>query len=357
MKNDFLSLIFLLTLMGIVSAQTPEEIARHEAVMNSPAGQQMQLNVMKQTMGTLWNGNGLNPMTMELLQQDGIREGVGVSQEQVQRIQLTMQGIGNNMPNDPAVRPIREELERFMHETQGGPFAPNATEETQQRFFELQTNLQATVHETAFGKLQNVIHDHLTPDQLKKVREAQVFVMAENPVIAPGLFEALDLTDTQRNQLAGFKKELEPEFNRNIDKMAETQRKLQERVRSEIGQRLETVTNPEERRRMVEETIRKIQESDPELQRAMREVAESGKAITDKLKSRMSEVLTDEQKERMTRLMNNPPDFVKRMTERMRNQAQSTGEWRPGPDSWKPGDPIPAESIQEQRARFPRRTQ
>jgi len=355
MKNYSLTAILLIGLVTPGFAQTPEEIARHEAVMNSPAAQQMQLNVMKQTMGTLWNGNGLNPMTMELLQQDGIREGVGVSQEQVQRIQLTMQGIGDNMPNDPVVKPVREELERFMHETQGGPFAPNATEETQQRFFELQTNLQMTVHETALGKLQNVIQNNLTPDQLKKVREVQIAVMSDNPIVAPGMFEALDLTDAQRNQLDGIKKELEPEFKKNVDQMAQMQWKLQKKVQGEVGKKLESVTDPNERKKIVEETVKKIQESNPEFRQEMAEIGESGKEIANKLKSRMSEVLTDEQKKRMTDLIDNPPDFIKRRRGMITNSSQTGGEWRPGPDSWKPGDPIPAEYIEEQKARFPRR--
>jgi len=296
-------------------------------------------------------------MTMELLQQNDFREGVGVSSEQVQRIQSTMQNIGDNMPNEPAVRPIREELEQFMRETQGGPFAPNATPEIQQRFFELQANLHMKVHETAIGKLQYVINDNLTPDQLKKVRDAQAFVMAENPVVAPAMFEALDLTEAQRNQLDGFKKEIEPEFQKNMDKMIDTQRKLQEKVRGELGRRLETVTDPEERRRLVEETARKIQESDPELQRTMREVMESGREITNKLKSKMYGVLTDEQRKRMTDLLENPPEFIRRMAGRLRNETGSNGEWRPTLDSWKPGDPIPEEYRETPRARFPRRTQ
>jgi hypothetical protein len=349
-----LTAIFLTGLTPWLFSQSPQDVARREAVMNSPEAQQMQFNVMKQTMNSLWSGNGSNLITLELIQKDEIREGIGISREQVQRIQSTMQSLGDNMPNEPAVQPIRAELERFMAETQGGPFAPNATPEIQQRFFELQTNLEMTVHETAIGKLQSVISENLAPGQLQKVKEFQVSAMSENPMLTANLFDALDLTSTQKQRLDGIKKELEPEFTKNIDKMAETQWKMQTLVRNELGKSLDNITDPEERKRITEEMVRKIQESNPEIQREMRNVMESTVEMANRLKSKMSDVLTSEQKKRMSDLIDNPPEFVKKMIGKMAETGSAPDVWVPGPNSWKPGDPLPIAPRETSKKRFPR---
>ena len=93
----------------------------------------------------------------------------------------------------------------------------------------------------------------------------------------------------------------------------------------------------------------------------------SGKEVTDKLKIKMFDVLTDEQWKRLQELVDHPPDYMKRRItqdrqdmERIRkageSAASSAGGWQPGPGSWKPGDGIPETYRIErnQRSRFPR---
>jgi len=78
------------------------------------------------------------------------------------------------------------------------------------------------------------------------------------------------------------------------------------------------------------------------------------------MKFKMFDVLTDEQLERMIDLIDNPPDYVKKVIAQMRNWQgrDEPGEWQPGVNSWKPGDGIPAEYLkhrQEMKKRFPKK--
>jgi Ni/Co efflux regulator RcnB len=94
----------------------------------------------------------------------------------------------------------------------------------------------------------------------------------------------------------------------------------------------------------------------------LNEARESGKGLADKLKVEMFDVLTDEQWNRMLNLIDNPPEHAKKIIAQMREKSEqesayaSTEAWQPGPNSWKPGDPIPEGYRQQrqERGRFPR---
>jgi type IV secretory pathway VirB4 component len=174
-------------------------------------------------------------------------------------------------------------------------------------------------------------------------------------MLTANLFNALDLTSAQKQRFDEIKKELEPEFIRNIDKMAETQWKMQTQVKNELGKSLDNITDPEERKRITEKMVKKIQESNPEIQREMRNVMESTVEMANKLKSKMSDVLTSEQKKRMSDLIDNPPEFVKKMLGKMAETGSTPDVWVPGPHSWRPGMPMPGENRQQRgEGRFPR---
>jgi len=361
MKNHSLTVIFLLGLATMVSAQ--DDAARQareaqRAMMRSPAMQQARRNAFKQMMGSFWNGNGSSLMAVQLFQQDDFREGVGVSKEQSQKLQDSMQNIMMNMHNDPDFRPIQDEMGRLMSET-GGPFSENSSEETLTKFFDLQTKMQ----EVLFTKMNSIVNESLAPDQLKKVKEFQISMMSEMPIVSPGMFEALDLSDSQKKQLDEIKKEMEPEFLKSLDKMIDSQMKFSEKFQDALDDKLAGVTDHEEQRKIIEAIVKKIREENPDIQREEKEMLEDGKLFTNKLKFRMFDVLTDEQMERMAQLIDNPPDYVRKAIAQIRKQmghddspVSESGEWKPGPNSWKPGDPIPEEYLQQrQERRFPRK--
>ena len=87
---------------------------------------------------------------------------------------------------------------------------------------------------------------------------------------------------------------------------------------------------------------------------------ESGRALADRLKIEMFDVLNDAQWERMLDLIDNPPEYVKKAIARIRKEMgtedSSSGGWQPGPGSWRPGDAIPEAYRQERNTRgnFPR---
>jgi len=355
-----LTAILLVGLTTLASAQDEEAQRKareaQRAMMRSPAMQQMQKNGMKQMMNSFWNGDGSNLMAIGLLQQDEFREGIGVSKEQHQKIGDVMSNM-MRMHEDPDFKPFQDEMNKLMTETPGGPFGENASEETRQKFFDLQMKMQMTMVE----KMANSVSENLTADQLKKVKEFQISMMSEIPIVSPSMFEALDLSDAQKKQLEGIKKELEPEFEKLVDKMADTQWKFSVKLQDELEDQLDGVTDPEEQQKIMQEIVNKIRKSNPELQRESDEMTESGKAFANSLKFRMFDVLTDEQMERLAELVDNPPEYVKKVIAHIRKQmgeddSQAGGEWKPGPNSWKPGDAIPEEYRQQrEERRFPRR--
>jgi Spy/CpxP family protein refolding chaperone len=97
------------------------------------------------------------------------------------------------------------------------PFMQNADEETQKNAAVLQERAMSVV----MNSQADVIENALTPEQKQKLKEAQLATMAEIPIIAPSMFEALGLTDTQSQQMEGIKKELEPEFAKNLESFAD----------------------------------------------------------------------------------------------------------------------------------------
>ena len=328
--------------------------------MRSPAMQQAQKNGMKQMMGSFWNGEGTNLIAVQLLQQDDFREGVGVSKEQSQKLQDSMRSSMMNMMDDPEAKPFFDEMKQLT-ETPGGLFGENVSEEARTRVFDLQIQLQNIM----FKKMINTVNENLAPDQLKKIKEFQISMMGEIPIVSPNMFEALDLTDAQKQQLVGIKKEMEPEFLKSLDKMIDTQIKLGEKIQEVLDDQLDGVTDPEERKKIIEAIVKKVREENPDLQRAEKEMMEDGKIFTNKLKFRMFDVLTDEQMERMAQLIDNPPEYAKKMIAQIRKQmgnddspTNASGEWKPNANSWKPGDPIPKEYLeQRQERRFPGKTQ
>ena len=348
----------LVGLTALTFAQSDEEAVW---AVRQALSLQMQKNTRSMVMNAIWNDSSANPLVMDWLGQDGFRAGVGVSTEQFQRIQKTMQNIGENLPNDPMLQPIRNELHSLIEKVEGG----HATAETQARFYELQANLHTAANAIALGEMQHVINETLTPGQQQKIKEFQISIMSEMPVLPLGMFEALDLTGIQKTQLDNIKKEMEPEFKGSIDKMLDLQLNLQKKVQEkahEIG--LADMPDSEEKKRLLDNIMKNLLESNPKFQQEMKQTMESRKAIADKLRTEViSGILTDAQRARLQELMDNPPDYIKKSMEEVHKQT-GVNDWRnggfdggymPGPDSWQPGQGIPGGyRIEQRNLRFPR---
>ena len=318
--------------------------------------------MLKRSMSSHWSGEGSNLMVFDLIEEDTFCEGLGISKEQVQSIQDAMDGMHTIYENDPHLKPFQDELNKLMNE-HGNPFAEDASDELRQKYNELQARRREKMTDVSTERMQNIINENLTSEQLKKFKEFQISIMSEVPIISPNMFEVLDLSDEQKKQLDAIKKEMEPEVDTMMDKLVDGQMKFTEIVQNAVDKKLEGVTDPEERARIQKEVQDEIRKSDPELQKAMREIMGIGKDVADKLKIKMFDVLTDEQWNRMIGLIDNPPEYAKKLLAQvhkdMGTDNSKSDEWQPGPNSWRPGDPIPEGYRQQrqERGKFPRNEQ
>ncbi|MCL2710382.1 MAG: hypothetical protein FWE95_05835 [Planctomycetaceae bacterium] len=353
-----LTAILLLGLTALAFAQS-------NSPMSSPAMQQAQRDGHKQMMNSFWNGEGSILMAIDLLQQDDFREGLGVSKEQHQRIQDTIRNTSTSVHADFDMS-FHEEMNAFMME-HGNPFADDASDETREKFSEIQMRRIAEMTKISTERMINAVNDNLTSAQLKKFKEFQISLMSELPIVSTSMFEVLDLSDKQKEQLDRIRKDMKPEFEKFADKIIDAQMKFSEKVEDALEGKLEGVTDSEEQTKIRKEIQDNVRRNDPEMQRITNEVMGTGKKFTDELKIAMFDVLTDEQWVRMLDLIDNPPDYAKKVIAQIRKEmgtddsstdtpADMSGGWVPGPGSWRPGDAIPEGYRIERntRSRFPR---
>jgi len=343
-----LTAILLLGLTMSAFAQSDMDAARR----------QMMANLEKQAWRyDILNGHNASLGVLQLLSHDYVREGIGLSEEQAQKIHGEVMGtsILVHMQNDPEYLPLKEEIEK------NNPWLPDATEETLTKYADLQGRMDEIVPRQHL----RLIDENLTPEQKKKFYEFHISYMSETEYIFPGMFEALDLSDEQRKQFGDVQKNMEPELEKHIDLITERWSKWEEK----LDEKVKALTNPEEREKLRMDIIGGkndiAKQIWAELQPETDKIMESSKKLADELKVEMFDVLTDEQWERLLELIDNPPDYVKRVIAQRRAEREqqkkanaSSSGWQPGPNSWKPGDPVPEGYRQErqERSRFSRET-
>ena len=338
--------LVLFTIVCLLLGLTTSAVAQSDAIR--ALHQQATIYASKQNLLSQWSEGNMDSIVNAIIHGGGM-EALGISKEQSEKI------LGYH--SDPEVLSIHRELVRLLTEIHGGAFADNLSEETQKKYIDLLMELDSVRQK----KANDLINETLTPDQRKKIREFQIATMDESALVSPGMFEVLDISDEQKKQLEEVKKALKPEVEKHIDKMVEHESFYRPKVNEAIGDKLNDVTDPAERMKIISEVLQKFNEQYPGYSQGTTEYLESGKTLSNNLKIKMFDVLTDEQWERMLGLIDNPPDHVKKYFEIQRrimgiNTSQDDGGWQPGPDSWRPGDAIPgAYRIErETRSRFPR---
>jgi len=332
-------------LVGWPVLASAQEIINTTKKKRSPAEFRVLKNSMKQQLLSSWTGNGTNRFVYNIAVIESYPEKFGLSKEQGEKIRR----FGFDMHNDPEYQSLIEEWGQLSAENPGDPFGENVPQETQMKFLELRQKIDDILQK----KRDDVINETLTPKQRKVLQEYQIATMPGgsfpgNLFLSPDMFEALGLSDKQKGQLEAIKKELRPEFEKNVDKFVEKQMTLRQK-----NEALGEVTNPAEKEKIRAE-VNKLHQEISDM------ITSANQLVVDKMKFKMFDVLTDEQMERLGKLIDDPPDHIKKIFERL-NQGTAplnTSEWRPGPDSWKPGDGVPADYlkyIEERKARFPRR--
>ena len=217
------------------------------------------------------------------------------------------------------------------------------------------------------GALNNV----LTPEQQRIIREAQLANMGDMSIISPSMFEALDLTDAQREEMAKIKENLKWEFEEHLNNIVDCEMILSTKMTNELHRLMgkEIVGDVNEalnEAKRLTPTILKSMEKDPEFNQKQMEMMSKGKEFSTNFKQQMFDVLSDEQWKRLQRLIDNPPEHAKIFRKKLKEQngeseAVATEKpekevWQPGPNSWKPGDAIPEKYRIErnERGKFPR---
>ena len=303
-----------------------------------------------------WNGHGADLMALTLINDPNLRAAWNISDEQYQQLKNCFDNDEDARQNDPEYLKLREEIQAMNNPDD--PFPLNADEETKNKWLEIEER------DTAWrmNYYSDTIRSILTPEQMQKIQETHLADMEGFPIVSPYLFEALDLTDAQKQQMAEIQKELEPEFERNLENFVNGQLFLVNMVYDEL-EKLGVKDSDGMMQKM--SAVSKILTENPEYKRILNESQSKSKQFATQFKAKMFDVLTDEQWARLQKLISDPPEHVKAFLKKF-NKLPSASEattkkekpevWTPGPGSWQPGQGIPEGYRIERnsRSRFPR---
>ena len=274
--------------------------------------QEMQRLLNTQRTIAAWDGS-LN-ITIGMIVNPDIREGWGITDEQQRQIEEIHRGmqIRSEFRETPEYLAIAAELEIHRQAYREQIIDRETLDRARLVYYEDSWTAQQIF-------LDNALDNLLTTEQKRKIKEFEIMMIASpimNFGVSPHMFEALDLTDAQKEQVEAIKREFKPEFERRLEKLARG------------------VTDPA-----------------------------ADRAFAAQFQVKVFDVLTDEQWWRLQNLVDNPPEYVnvflRKVQENIERQwRESEGErevWQPGPNSWRPGDSIPGfYRLQRNPGTFPR---
>jgi len=358
-----LSLLVLLAGVGYAQPTTPAHggVAQQE---QHHTEQQNREAFAKGMLRWFWDGQGTGILAYQVLRCPELREAVGISEEQYQQFN---DAYLNAMlpPEDPEIAVLREEMsELFAENLERHRTDVQLDEDIIQRIADVDAEIRKrqAIVVLDLDKINNVIIENmgnvLTTKQVQKIQETLLAAMGEFPFVSPYMFDALNLTDAQRQEMERIKKELEPEFEKHLDVYARNVAILEGKLEAEMVKNVrDSEGNPESR----EDATKRLLAENREFRRISDETQSQSTAFSTQFRTRMFDVLTDEQWRRLQDLIDNPPPHAQILIAKLREQRGETEEnksdvWVPGPNSWRPGDPLP-ESYRIQRntrVRFPR---
>jgi len=274
--------------------------------MKSPMGQQFMKSAVKSSIRSVWAGTGDNLLAVEYLQSPDVRAAWGVSDEQHQQIHGAMNNVVANLQTNPRRKEISDQIAAIQKPED--PFFENADEETQIRVLDLQQKISALEVEL----VSEAIGDALTLEQKLKMGEMRLAILSEAQVVSASIFEGLNLTDDQKQQMQEIRKELEPEFEENLEALANASLIMLKQTYDELESQggLAEIKSLTDMQKKIQEIQKKITVS-PEVKKLREEIESKGKAFSTKFKTKMFDILTDEQWERLQDLIDNPPEYVK----------------------------------------------
>jgi len=317
--------------------------------------EQLQKNGDRALNRATWNGSVST--TLGFLDHPGFREAWNVSDEQYQQIRQIRYGDGGRLREEIEYLESPEYLVEYLEKSRAAAREPqyqNADGKTKaDMMLEFEEKNFAIIRDIK----ENAINNLLTAEQKQKIREFELVNMPNQRFISFHAFEALDLTDAQQQELEAIKKEFEPEFERQLEDFVN---------REDMDNKMWIMMKAENKKQggddkdffsRVNALRAKLRAENPEFRRMHDKMVAERELFAVQARTKMFDVLTDEQWDRLQELMDNPPDYIKawrKKNEEIREAAKKEGTWIPGPGAWQPGDPIPAQYRQERNSRFPR---
>ncbi|MCL2742599.1 MAG: hypothetical protein FWE67_01975 [Planctomycetaceae bacterium] len=327
----------------------------------------------------MWNGNGTSTSIRPFTHNDDFRQGIGLTDEQHEQLTFMYSkngGMGHwyrlKAQTNPELAALLEEDKQLISPLRGNdPYGEKLTEEHKQAII-VHTEKSSTIYH---AETRKDIENLLTPEQMQAVKEYELAMMGEIPILNPSMFECLDLTDDQKKQMADIKKEMEPMFGQIVEELVKAEDDMQEfkydlfeavgikfgkdgRPVDENGKSFEN--NPELMKQKTELMGKKFAEN-VDVRTRMEQLSKRASGFMGIFKFKMLDVLTDEQLAKMQRIIDNPAEYVKKIRDKMQKERaerekQESNKWQPGIDSWRPGDPLPEEYLKQrqQRKSFPK---
>ena len=300
-----------------------------------------------------WNGQGADLMAFTVMRDPDLRAAWNLSDEQYQQLKDCEDNIDNARQNDPEYLQFRKEVQAMINPDD--PFPLHADEETKNRWLEIEERGTAWMN----NYYSETIRSILTPEQRQKLQETLLANMEDVPIVSPYLFEALGLTDDQKQEMEEIKSELESDFEMFLEDFVNDQLFLVNRVYDELEKL--GVKDVDGMMKALP-AARKILADDPDFKKVLNEAETKSKQFATQFKTRMFDVLNDEQWTRLQKLIADPPEHVRAFRNKFQkrkegeDESNKSKEWQPGPGSWRPGDPIPEQYRQERNEgrRFPR---
>jgi hypothetical protein len=344
--------LLLLADVGIAQ-RTISPDNRHEVIFilerhrQSPVLQQGRRNHSENLIRSLWEGRSSVFWGAHVRNDPAYRAVFGISEEQLQQIEE----LGDK--ETPEIQKLNEEWDMMV--IPGDSHLLTADVEM--------VNQISDIHRRSLLLEKNVWSDAidsvLTQEQKQKIFEAQLVAMEELPIISPKMFEALNITDAQKQQMEIIKKELEPEFENLLEAFVSNAEIVWNKETAEIVKQLKLGYHGESEE--LTKTIRKkLMAEDPEYKRVKDAIQSTGQAFATQFREKLFDVLTDAQWIRLQKLLDNPPEhakaYIKQVKIRLgRNEEGKNQGWIPGPGAWQPGSSaIPEQYRQERNSRFPR---
>ena len=302
-----------------------------------------------------WNDQGTWRSLNVMLRNGGESE-LGLSDDQKQQLSALYQSNSlsaewhRQMRENPTPEYTQAEEALAAARIPGDPLLERATEEQKNAYREA-----SLVQLTLFSSdMQATIQETLTPEQMLVVRKFEIQLMSE-AVPFPSMFEALGLTGDQKEDMQAIADELKPEFDALTMELAKIK---SDRVIAAYGLLADmSFASLEELNNARGDAFRRYVPSD-EMRRRTADLQERGRKLVATLQNRLMDVLTDEQLDKMQKILDETPEFAKRILARFkagRETQEQSPVYVPGPNSWRPGDPVPAQFKEERRrVRFSR---